>query len=138
MTQFIFLLSAIFFGAADPGTEEKAIRDLLHNQEVAWNKGNIDAFMEGYWKSDSLKFIGTAITTGWNATLQRYKTTYPDRQAMGELKFTFYEFRFIGSDACMVTGRYRLKRKADEPTGMFTLLLRKMEGKWLIVYDHTS
>lgn len=138
MKTLIFLLAIFFWISGDPKSDEKAIRELLHKQELAWNAGNIDIFMEGYWKSDSLKFIGTAITKGWNATLQRYKTTYPDRDKMGELKFTFYEFRFIGNDACLVTGRYRLKRKADEPTGMFTLLLRKMEGRWVIVYDHTS
>jgi uncharacterized protein (TIGR02246 family) len=138
MKQSIFLLAIIFSGCFDPKSEEATIRGLLHDQEAAWNEGNIDAFMEGYWKSDSLKFIGKEITKGWNATLRRYKTTYPDRETMGQLKFTFYEFRFIGSDACVVTGRYQLKKATDEPTGMFTLLLRKIDGKWMIVYDHTS
>lgn len=118
--------------------EEMAIRDVLMRQEIAWNKGDIDEFMQGYWKSDSLKFIGVTITKGWDATLQRYKATYPDRAEMGELKFTFYEFKFLKDDTCLVTGKYHLKRVMDEPSGMFTLLLKKIDGAWVIVYDHTS
>ena len=122
----------------DRALEEKAIRDVLHGQEIAWNEGNIDAFMESYWKSDSLMFIGSAVTQGWNATIERYRKSYPDREAMGQLDFTFYDFKFIDSKSCLVTGKYHLKRTADEPTGMFTLLLKKFDGKWVIIYDHTS
>jgi uncharacterized protein (TIGR02246 family) len=135
---FLLLLALVTGSAGAQDAEEKSIRSVLARQEAAWNKGDIDEFMEGYWKSDSLKFIGASITKGWKATLERYRKTYPDRATMGTLNFTFYEFRFISSDACLVTGRYRLKRANDEPTGMFTLLIRKIEGKWLIVYDHTS
>jgi hypothetical protein len=138
MKRLIFLLFFVVTACFDPKAEETAIRNLLHAQEIAWNSGNIDAFMEGYWKSDSLKFIGKNITLGWNGTLERYKKTYPDRAAMGQLNFTFYEFRFIAKDACLVTGKYHLKRDADEPRGMFTLLLRKIDNNWVIVYDHTS
>jgi len=141
MNRSIFLCAVIFSGCTashDLKSEEKAIRDLLGRQETAWNEGNIDTFMEGYWKSDSLMFIGKEITRGWTATIEGYRTRYPDRNAMGKLTFTFYDFEFVGADACLVTGRYQLKRTADEPTGMFTLLLRKMDGKWTIVYDHTS
>lgn len=115
-----------------------AVRAVLQRQEAAWNEGNIEEFMEGYWKSDSLMFIGDPITYGWNATLERYHKSYPDREAMGTLKFTFYEFKFIGNDACLVTGKYQLKRTADDPNGMFTLLIQKIGGEWRIVYDHTS
>lgn len=125
-------------GEFDAGAAEQSIRSLLHEQEVAWNNGSIEEFMEGYWKSDSLRFIGSGITTGWQATLERYKKSYPDRAAMGELRFEFFRFHFVSEDACLVTGRYYLKRAADEPSGMFTLLVREMDGKWLIVYDHTS
>jgi hypothetical protein len=122
----------------DRAAEEKSIRTVLARQEAAWNEGNIDQFMEDYWKSDSLMFIGSKITYSWDSTIARYHKSYPNVDAMGKLNFTFYDFKFIGSDACLVTGRYHLKRIADEPTGMFTLLLRKMNGQWLIVYDHTS
>lgn len=140
MRGYTLLLALALAGghAAAQNAEERSIRIVLARQEAAWNEGNIEEFMEGYWKSDSLKFIGTGITKGWKATLERYRKTYPDRATMGTLKFTFYEFQFISSDACLVTGRYRLKRTADEPTGMFTLLIRKIDGNWRIVYDHTS
>ena len=122
----------------DEVAEQRAIRSILDAQQVAWNNGNIEEFMQGYWKSDSLRFIGNGITAGWQATLDRYHRSYPDRAAMGELKFEFYRFFFIDPQSCLVTGRYRLKRDADEPTGMFTLLIKKIESRWLIVYDHTS
>jgi hypothetical protein len=145
MTRYLLPLALILTACSpkaaenvDYQAEEKAIRDLLMRQEVAWNQGKIDEFMEGYWKSDSLMFIGTAITYSWNATLERYHKNYPDRATMGTLKFTFYEFKFIDADACMVTGKYQLKREIDEPSGMFTLLLKKKENGWVIVYDHTS
>jgi ketosteroid isomerase-like protein len=141
MKRFVFLtILALSAGCVspNPGADENAIRNLLAAQETAWNQGNIEEFMEGYWKSDSLMFIGNPITYGWNPTLARYQKTYPDQEAMGILKFTFYEFKFISPDACLVTGKYHLKRTADEPSGMFTLLLRKIKGSWVIVYDHTS
>jgi uncharacterized protein (TIGR02246 family) len=141
MNRYVFalaLISASCSQKSDTRADETLIRDLLQQQETAWNEGNLEEFMEGYWKSDSLMFLGTNITRGWTGTLERYHKTYPDREAMGTLKFTFYEFRFISDDACMVTGRYHLKRTADEPSGMFTLLLRKINGNWAIVYDHTS
>jgi hypothetical protein len=122
----------------DSQSEEKAIRELLLTQQLAWNEGRIDEFMEGYWKSDSLMFIGSKITYGWDSTLARYHRTYPDLDAMGKLTFTFYDFKFVSNDACLLTGKYHLKRAADEPSGMFTLLLRKKNDKWTIVYDHTS
>ncbi len=122
----------------DPATEENAIRELLHSQEIDWNEGHIEGFMNGYWKSDSLMFVGSKITQGWDSTLARYRRSYPSPEAMGQLTFTFYEFRFVSPDACLVTGRYSLQRVHDQPTGLFTLLLRKIDERWVIVYDHTS
>jgi hypothetical protein len=119
-------------------TGEADIRIVLGNQEKAWNEGNIDEFMRGYWQSDSLHFVGTKITRGWQATLDRYKASYPDRAAMGALRFEFYRFAFLDPSSCLVTGRYTLTREGDQPTGLFTLLLKKLDGKWVIVYDHTS
>src|SRR4051812_6384672 len=109
LTALAILLSACS-PKSDRAGEEKAIRDVLLRQEVAWNEGNINGFMEGYWKSDSLMFIGATVTQGWDATIERYKKSYPDREAMGQLKFAFYDFKFVGNDACLVTGKYQLKR----------------------------
>lgn len=115
-----------------------AIKEVLGRQENAWNEGNIEAFMEGYWRSDSLQFVGTGITRGWQTTLERYKKNYPDLATMGKLHFEFFNFALLAPGACLVTGRYTLTREKDTPTGMFTLVLRKISGNWVIVYDHTS
>jgi hypothetical protein len=118
--------------------EEIAVRKVLQLQQDAWNEANIEAFMKGYWKSDSITFIGSEITQGWDATLARYKKSYPDQAAMGKLRFEILRVNFISKDACMITGKYFLTRANDAPNGIFTLLFRKKEGQWVIVYDHTS
>lgn len=118
--------------------DETSIRAVLQEQEEAWNNANIDAFMNGYWKSDSIMFIGSKITHGWDSTLARYKRSYPDQAAMGKLRFELLDLKFISTDACLLTGKYFLTRENDNPQGIFTLLFRKKEGQWVIVYDHTS
>jgi hypothetical protein len=117
---------------------KRAIRHVLDRQVAAWNAGDIDEFMKGYWKSDSVQFIGSEIVTGWTATLERYKKNYPDKDAMGVLRFDLLQLTSAGEDAYLITGKYFLTRKNDNPHGVFTLLFRKKEGKWVIVYDHTS
>ena len=123
------------------GDEEQAIRTLLGTQIDDWNEGNIDSFMEGYWKSDSLRFAsGNAFRQGWEETLNRYKASYPDKAAMGELSFELYEVNVLSPDAATVFGRFHLKREASlgDLTGLFTLIFRKKNGEWMIVHDHTS
>lgn len=120
-----------------PGVQNEAIEKVLRQQEQAWNEGNILKFMAGYWQSDELMFVGKEITRGWQATLDRYQTTYPTREAMGTLNFEFYSFKHVSIDHCVVTGRYTLQRLPDNPTGLFTLLMKNIGGQWVIVYDHT-
>ncbi len=114
------------------------IRSVLGRQVNAWNEGNIDGFMEGYWKSDSLLFIGSKITYGWDSTLVRYKKSYPDKAAMGQLRFDIMRVDFVSKDSYLVTGRYTLMRANDQPTGIFTLLVKRINAEWVVVYDHTS
>src|SRR6267142_4437094 len=104
---------------------ERAIRSVLDRQVVAWNAGNLDEFMEGYWKSDSVQFIGSEIVTGWRATLERYKKDYPDKDTMGTLRFDLLQLQPVGADGYLITGRYFLTRKKDNPHGIFTLLFRR-------------
>jgi hypothetical protein len=118
--------------------DEKLIREVLDKQVAAWNETDIEGFMQGYWKSDSLLFIGSKITNGWDSTLARYKKSYPDKAAMGILRFEIMRIDFISSDSYLVTGRYFLTREKDNPSGVFTLLFRKKNGKWVAVYDHTA
>ncbi len=117
---------------------ETAIRKVLDLQVTAWNQGNLDEFMKGYWKSDSILFIGSKITSGWDSTLIRYKKGYPNLAAMGKLRFEILRMDFISVDSYLVTGKYFLARAKDNPSGIFTLLFRKKKGNWVIVYDHTS
>ncbi len=117
---------------------EIAIRKALDLQVAAWNEANIDEFMKGYWKSDSILFIGSKITSGWDSTLLRYKKSYPGKSAMGKLRFEILRMDFISSDSYLITGKYFLTREKDNPSGIFTLLFKKKKGNWVIVYDHTS
>ena len=118
--------------------EEAAIQLVLDQQVDAWNEANIDEFMKGYYKSDSILFIGSRITSGWDSTLIRYKKGYPDKAAMGKLRFEILRMDFISSDSYLVTGKYFLTREKDNPSGIFTLLFKKKKENWVIVYDHTS
>ncbi len=119
--------------------EENAIRQVMHNQQEAWNRADIEDFMEGYWKSDSLKFIGrNGITYGWQTTLDNYKKSYPTPEAMGKLTFSVLTLDILSETSAFMIGRWHLKRTNDEPGGHFTLLWRKINGKWVIIADHTS
>jgi ketosteroid isomerase-like protein len=122
-------------------TESEAIKTMMLQQSKDWNDGNIDAFMQGYWQSDSLMFVGSrGITYGWKATLDNYKKGYPDKATMGTLKFDFLKLEFFDQQTtCWLLGTWHLDRpKKGDVGGYFTLMLKKINGKWLIVSDHTS
>ena len=121
--------------------EAAAIKAMMVQQTNDWNAGNIDAFMQGYWQSDSLMFIGSrGITYGWNATLANYKKRYPDRATMGKLDFGFLKMTFFDKKkTCWLLGTWQLTRpEKGDVGGYFTLMLKKINGKWLIISDHTS
>ncbi len=117
----------------------KAISGVLARQEKAWNNGDLVGFMNGYWQSDSLCFIGKrGLTYGWEATLANYKKSYPDTNAMGKLTFTLLRTEKISSKAYYVIGKWKLTRTNDTLEGHFTLLWKKIKGQWVIVADHSS
>lgn len=126
----------------EPETETiAAMQALLDTQVEAWNAGDINAFMEGYWKSDSLRFAsGGNVRRGWDETLARYLATYPDKAAMGTLTFEDLELQKLSAQWATGFGRFRLKRTPplDDLTGLFTLMFEKRNGSWIIVSDHTS
>jgi ketosteroid isomerase-like protein len=123
---------------AKPG-EMKEIWKIMTMQEQAWNEGNLNKFMEGYWNSDSLSFVGkSGITYGWKQTLANYKKNYPDKATMGHLTFTLIKNESLGAQSHLVIGKWHLKREKDEVGGYFTLIWKKINGKWLIISDHTS
>lgn len=116
-----------------------AIRGLLGRQTEAWNKGDLDGFMQTYWKSDSLMFIGkSGVTRGWQPTLDNYKRGYPDRTAMGQLAFDILKVERLSDDHFFVVGKWMLQRTIGNLSGHYTLLLRKIDGAWKIVADHSS
>ena len=123
----------------DRQPDRSAIRAVLAAQQQAWNRGDIDAFLTGYWHSPDLTFSGSnGISRGWDAVLARYKKNYPDRSAMGTLDFSNLEFRFLGPDAALVLGHWHLKREKDEPGGVFSLVWQRFPEGWRITHDHTS
>jgi hypothetical protein len=118
---------------------KEAIQLVLNNQEKSWNDGNLEAFMKGYWKSDSLMFVGkSGITYGWQKTLDNYKKGYPDTAAMGKLHFDILEMKPVSEDSYFIIGKWQLTRSIGNIGGYFSLLFRKINGEWLIICDHTS
>ncbi len=119
--------------------DEKSIRAVLANQSSAWNQGNLQQYMSGYWQNDSLMFIGkTGITYGWQKTLDNYKKGYPDTAAMGKLNFDLLTINKLSVDYYFVVGKWHLERSIGNVGGTFTLLFRKIKNSWVIVSDHSS
>jgi uncharacterized protein (TIGR02246 family) len=139
LAQFGFAQSAVPPSSATAPSAETAIRQLMADQTAAWNKGNIDEFMKGYWNNDSLMFIGhSGITYGYQQTLDGYKKTYSNADQMGKLFFTLLKVKRLSPDYYFVIGKWLLKRKTGDIGGIYTLLFRKIDGQWRIVCDHTS
>jgi ketosteroid isomerase-like protein len=139
MKKYTFSFLLMLFSCCLFGQDRQAILDVLKRQQTNWNTGNIEAFMQDYWKSDSLLFVGkSAPTYGWRATFDNYKRGYPDKAAMGILSFDIMQVRVLDATNAFVLGAWHLKREKDAPGGYFTLWFRKINGEWKIVVDHTS
>jgi len=118
---------------------DRSIRAVLASQQAAWNRGDIPAFLEGYWNSPELTFAGSdGIVRGYDGVLARYRKSYPDKKTMGELDFSGLEIRPLGLQAALVLGHWHLKRHADELGGVFSLVFQRFPDGWRIVHDHTS
>ena len=118
---------------------DAALRALLASQAADWNRGDIDAFMRGYWNSPETTFAGTSgISRGWQTVSDRYHKNYPDRATMGHLDFGEIEVTPLGSDAALILGRWHLNRDAGPVGGIFTLVARRFPEGWRIIHDHTS
>jgi ketosteroid isomerase-like protein len=122
------------------GDAQKAIRAVLDAQVVAWNKGDLEGFMAGYWKSPDLTFYsGKTKMRGWQATLDRYRKRYQgEGREMGKLAFSELEIEPLSGDYALVRGRWQLTLKGENPGGLFTLVLKKLPEGWRIIHDHTS
>ena len=140
MKKYIFFI-ALFFSVAAmaQSNDEKEIRKVLATQNEAWNRGDVNAFMVGYWDSDSLMFIGNSgITYGYNNTLANYKKRYPDTAAMGKLTFTLIQIKRFSEEYYHVIGKWHLQRSIGDAGGHFTLVFRKINTRWVIISDHSS
>ena len=150
----IFLLYCLlpfccFAQNAKPSKAEAEIRRILSAQTTAWNSADLLSFMNGYWQSDSLTFIGkSGMNKGWNKTLENYQKSYPTPEKMGKLDFTILKIEFLNDKNAYVIGKWHLARNFSEKTenvtgnndlqGHFTLVWKKIKGKWLIISDHSS
>jgi ketosteroid isomerase-like protein len=133
------LSTAAYAQGSNGRKDETAIRAVLEAQAAGWNRGDVEAYMDGYDRSPRTEFVGgDSITRGWQQVLDRYKQKYDSREKMGTLTFSDLEINVLSADAALVLGRWRLKRANDEPHGTFTLLFRKTRAGWRIVHDHTS
>jgi ketosteroid isomerase-like protein len=118
---------------------QAAVLQVLQLQQIAWNHGDIEGFMNGYWRSHDTVFVsGDTVTRGWQTVHDRYRSKYADSEKMGQLAFSEVEVHMFGYDGALVFGRWQLQRTNDNPHGRFTLVLRKMREGWKIVHDHTS
>lgn len=141
MKSFLFVVYGLFtlVGFGQSKNEISEVAEAMKKQEIAWNKADIDGFMAYYWKSDSLKFIGSkGITYGWQKTLDNYKKSYPNADAMGVLTFENNTIEQLSPTKIFVIGKWNLKRKDGDVGGHYTLLWKKIKGRWVIVVDHTS
>ena len=118
---------------------EDTIAQTLLAQAAAWNEGNLEEFMQTYWKDDDLKFVsGGSITKGWSSTMRRYRDKYRGGEGLGKLSFEKLDVDLVTDDVAIVTGRFNLVRGEETPTGLFSLVMRRDAGVWRIVHDHTS
>ena len=137
----VLAVSAGYVGAAaapNPSADAE-IRAVMKAQVAAWNRGDIDGFMQGYARSNATEFVsGDRLTRGWQTVRDRYRKKYDSREKMGTLTFSHINITSLGADAALVVGRWKLARKNDKPHGIFTLLFRRTPAGWRIVHDHTS
>jgi ketosteroid isomerase-like protein len=143
MRSFIIIIAVLVFGSSITAkaqqNEVEKIKALMKVQSEAWNRQDLETFMTTYWKSDSLMFIGkNGVTYGWQATLDNYKKGYPDKAAMGKLDFNLLEFKLLAPGVYLVIGKWHLTRTIGDLQGHFSLTMKKIDGEWKIVADHSS
>jgi ketosteroid isomerase-like protein len=138
MKKYILLAILIMSQVSYAKTDKNDILSIMSMQQNAWNNGDIKQYMQGYWQSEQLKFIGkNGIKYGWQETLKNYIKSYPDKSSMGQLTFDILEVNVM-QDTAFVLGKWSLKRKSDNPNGYYTLFWKKINNQWRIVIDHSS
>ncbi len=136
LIKLLLVLSHSIFAQNNDKSE---ILSVLENQRIAWNNGNLQQYMMGYWQSDSLLFVGKrGPQYGWQKTFDNYKKSYPDKSAMGKLTFNILKVDVYTPDYAFVLGEWILDREKDQPRGFFTLQMKKINGQWKVIADHSS
>ncbi len=136
---FLVIVTLISFNSFAQAKDELMVRQVLDKQTAAWNRGDLESFMDGYWKSDSLMFIGkNGVTYGWTNTLNNYKKNYPDTIVMGKLHFDIILVKPLSFQYFHVVGKWFLHRSIGDLNGHYTLIFKKIKDKWVIVADHSS
>jgi ketosteroid isomerase-like protein len=142
MRKILILLLLIVGCSHEPqlrNYDKTEILNIMKKQEISWSKGDVQSYMDSYWKSDSLRFITKkGVIYGWQNMLEKYKKSYPDKTAMGSLKFEIISMEQIATDKVLVIGKWTLKRSSDELSGFYSLIWKKINGRWQIIIDHTS
>jgi hypothetical protein len=138
-SSLFMLFILISCSRSDFEKDKTAINEVMNTQSQCWSNGDIDGFMDGYWKSDSLRFLGRrGLTFGWQTTLNSYKKSYPNKQAMGKLIFNNISFEKLNHKQMFVVGKWTLEREKDTLGGYYSLLWMKMNGQWKVIFDHTN
>lgn len=132
---FLLFINFAFFSFA----QEKDILKVMSDQQTAWNNGNIEGFMQGYWNSEDMMFIGkNGPTYGWQKTLDNYKKSYPTTGKMGTLTFSDQKIKMLGKNYAHVFGKWHLARKEGDIGGIYTLIFQKFKNGWKVISDHTE
>lgn len=132
-------VTVVWPGPRAAPSAQAQIEAVLQEQQDAWNHGDVEAFLKGYWHSPELTFSGSGGTArGWDGVLARYHKSYPDRASMGQLTFSGLEFRQLGPKAYLVLGSWHLTRASGDIGGVFTLIFERFPEGWRIIHDHTS
>ncbi|HMS40308.1 MAG TPA: nuclear transport factor 2 family protein [Pyrinomonadaceae bacterium] len=135
----VLTISGIAFAQTKDEKAKAAIRKVMDDQITAWNKGDIDGFMQGYWKSENLVFVsGDNVRRGWQTVTDNYKKSYNTREKMGILSFNDLEITILSKDSATVLGRWKVQHEPKDDQGRFTLIFRKFKEGWRIIHDHTS
>lgn len=133
---YCLLFTVIGYSQSSESEEKEAILNIMKIQEKAWSNHDLEGFMQGYWKSDSLKFYGSSgLTYGWKKTLANYKKGYPTKDHSGTLKFKINDISKISNGSYFVMGEYHLTRKVGNANGVFMIIFKKINGKWKIIAD---
>ncbi|MFO7843540.1 MAG: nuclear transport factor 2 family protein [Bacteroidales bacterium] len=133
-----FILGCYFLNKNASEKNIAEIEAIMEQQERDWSAGDMEGYMQGYWQSDSLRFMGKqGITYGWKQQLDNYLQGYPDKEAMGKLTFENISFDPMGDEHMLVVGKWTLNRKKDTLSGYYSLIWEKIDGQWKIIFDHT-